>query len=231
MLFKLFPNGLPSESLREDLSLLLNVPSADQEIIERWFREEGTSLDFDEERFRSLVAESSLLPDQFNRIGSALRFLLEAWYRQGVPFDDILADLVLLGFSDNEAETLGAVLGRLKPYGQPVFQRRMFQFTKGVGLPSVEDFNLICELRPVFEDYTYPPNVGSKMVHYSKMIGVFPIVVVEILMSDSKRVAVQLSEQEFMDWREAMNRVSIQMAVMKERLKFAPTDTKGVLDQ
>jgi hypothetical protein len=85
---------------------------------------------------------------------------------------------------------------------------------------TAQDFNLFCELRPVFEDYAYPPDSQPDAARYTKLIEIMPLIVLQVLTNDEHKFAVQMNEQQFADLTEATARVSAQLEIIKSRVKI-----------
>jgi hypothetical protein len=135
MLFKLFPTSSPPASLREDLILFLNLSTADSNVVQSWFWDRKGKLDFDEEAFKRRVSESSLPPDQFDRVVGAVRTLIESWYRYSLTIEDVITDLSLLGLSDEEVRKLSPWLQSVAQYsGRDLFRSGMWEFNRSIGL-------------------------------------------------------------------------------------------------
>jgi hypothetical protein len=224
MEFKMFPVESVPPSLRDDLAAFADLGEADRGIIEIWLKGVG-GVEDDDERFRSYVRLSGLLPDDFVRISGAVRFVLEAWYRSRVELKDVLADLVLLGLGSEQVEEIQKVFRRLEGTRAALSHAGMLDFVQAVGLPSVEDINIICECRPVFGAHAYPPSPTPDRDRYTTIVGITPLIIFEVRTNDytnrQQRTAFQLTEQEFVKLRDSMTRAMEQLRVMKERLQLS----------
>jgi hypothetical protein len=224
MEFKMFPADSVPASLKDDLVAFVNLGDADRRVIEDWLKGVGGAKD-DSERFRSCVRLSGLLPDDFARVAGAVRFVLEAWYRQRIELKDVLADLVLLGLEAAQVEQIERVFRRLEGSRVALSHAGMFDFVQAVGLPSVEDINIICECRPVFGGHAYPPSSTPDRDRYTTIVGIMPLVIFEVRTNDytnrQRRTAFQLTEQEFVKLRDSMTRAMEQLEVMKDHLQLS----------
>jgi len=116
MEFRLFPGEDVPESLRDDLATFSKLTETDRRVVEDYLRGFGPAEDKDE-RYHEFVHRSGLPPDDFDRITGAIRFVLEAWYRQKLELSDVLEDLTLLGL-EGEIKNLLEPLERLEGAGE-----------------------------------------------------------------------------------------------------------------
>ena len=141
-------------------------------MLANWFL---TTNDFDSEQASPAVAASTLLPEQFTESADVLKYILESWYMYGLQLPEIQRDLLLLNCPRERIERLGSLLERLRPARDRVYRDYMRFDHENAVLPTLNDINVVCDLRPVFEDTVYPipealPVRHTKLLGYSYMV-------------------------------------------------------------
>src|SRR5579863_4532872 len=101
MEYKIFgPGGSPPDQLQRQVKAFLALDERQRKTIADLFLQS----DFDpyERITPSIVASSSLLPEQFADVVELIRFLLFSWCEYHLQLADIERDLLLLGYSPDK---------------------------------------------------------------------------------------------------------------------------------
>ncbi|MGA3075662.1 MAG: hypothetical protein ABSG56_18410 [Bryobacteraceae bacterium] len=216
--FKLFgPGGSPSNHFQKGLRILFDLDDEAWEVLAKWFL---TSTDFDSEEAASspAIAASALLPEQFSESVDILKYILESWYMYGLQVPEIQRDLLLLNCPRKRIERLGSLLERLRPARDRVYRDYMRFDHENAVLPTLEDVNVVCDLRPVFEDTVYPIPEASPVRH-TRLLGYSYLVLMELFTEDfggrTQRLGFQMNEATLADFQAALQRAREQLDILK----------------
>ena len=218
MEFKLFgPGGSPSSHFQRDLKTLLDLDDEAWGMLADWFL---TTTDFDSEQASPALAASALLPVQFNQSADVLKYILESWYMYGLQLPEIQRDLLLLNCPRDRIERLGSLLERLRPVRDRVYREYMRFDHENAVLPTLEDVDVVCDLRPVFEDTVFPiPE--AKLVRHTKLLGYSYMVLADLSTEDpdgrKRRMAFQMTEATLADLQTTLQRAKEQLDILKAR--------------
>jgi hypothetical protein len=99
-----------------------------------------------------------------------------------------------------------------------------------VALPTIDDINVVCELRPLFGDPAY--EASPMGADYDKLLGFTEVVLLEIVGSNSNggefHSTYQMTEREFDHLLEGLRRARRQFEIMKNwKETFEKSKTKG----
>src|ERR1035438_7136357 len=183
MELKVFGANGPPDDFANDLKTLLALEASAWDIVGKWFLT-TTSFDTEESISAPAIAGSSLLPEQFRQCVRALQCLLESWHASGLQLPDLQRDLLVLGVATTqEIDRLGVLLERLAPVRRRVYTHFMRYEHENAVLPTLEDIDVVCDVRPIFEDYVYPIPVKSSVSH-KNLLGFSYMVLVELFAED-----------------------------------------------
>jgi hypothetical protein len=101
----------------------------------------------------------------------------------GLQLPEIQRDLLLLNCPRERIERLGSLLERLRPARDRVYRDYMRFDHENAVLPTLEDINVVCDLRPVFEDTVYPIPEALPVRH-TKLLGYSYMVLMEVFTED-----------------------------------------------
>jgi hypothetical protein len=218
--YKIFgPNGTPTEEFRTQLRSLLALDEIQRKTIAQIF----LRGDFDPFRrtVPPAVAASSLLPEQFTEAADLIGFLLASWREHDLDLGDIERDLLLLGCTQSEIVAMVELLKSLSQIREGVWAKRYTWVQQADGLPTMDNVNIICDARAVFGGF--PEGAEQVRESYKTLLGLTPIVILEIISSDNygrrERSAFQMNDEQFEWFRKAMNRAHEQLTILKERIK------------
>lgn len=188
-------------------------------MIEKWFLTTD-SLEADEAISSAAFVGSSMTPEDAGESIEVLKFVLEAWFLRKLDLGTIQRDLMLVGRERDEIERLGALLKRLEPLKEKAWGSYMRSEAENAVLPTLEDIDLVCDLRPVFEDYVYPlPDTETGQ--HKKLLGFVYMVLAELQTEDSmgrkQRLALQMTEHGLSDLEAAIRRAKDQLDILKAR--------------
>jgi hypothetical protein len=229
MELKLFgPGGSPSKHFQRDLKVLLDLDDEAWDLLVNWFLTTG---DFDDEHGASspAITASALLPEQFSQSADVLKYILESWHMYGLQLQEIQRDLLLLNCPRERIERLGSLLERLGPVRDRVYCDYMRFDHENAVLPTLEDLNVVCDLRPVFEDTVYPIPEAIQVRH-TKLLGYSYMVLMEIFTEDfggrTQRFGFQMNEATLADFQAALQRAREQLDILKASTSAISTEAQ-----
>ena len=152
MELKVLGPGDPPDDFADNLKTLLSSQPPAWDALARWFLTTD-SFDVDDAAASPVAIASPLAPAQYRNCVTVLQYLLEAWHQTNKPLSDPQQDLLVLGLAAAEVDRLGTLLKRLEPVKQGVYASFMRCEHENAILPTLEDIDVICDIRPVFEDY------------------------------------------------------------------------------
>jgi hypothetical protein len=215
------PGGFPDDHFRKGVRTLLAAGDNDWEGIEKWFLTTRTFEPDDAVSSPSLNT-SGLPPDQIIESVETVQYILEAWHLRGLEFEQVQRDLIILGLSQDEIDRLSGLLQRLGPIRGQAYAHYMLIEHQNFVLPTLEDFDVVCDVRPVFEDFVYPPSQTHTTQH-TKILDFTYMVLVELVTEDSdgekKKLAFQMSEDALGEFEGAIKRAHQQLDILKEKTR------------
>jgi hypothetical protein len=226
MEFKILGTNGPSDELADDLKVLFSLDPPAWEGLAKWFLT-TESFDLEEAAGSSTISASPLSPEQFRRCAGGILRLLEAWHASRLQLPDLQHDLLVLGFSTNEIDRLGSLLERLRPVKARAYTDFMRFEHENAVLPTLEDIDVVCDIRPIFEDYVYPiPE--KRTVSHTKLLGFSYIVLMELLAEDfegkTSKLSFQMTERTLADFQAALQRVREQLDILKASTNALSTE-------
>lgn len=231
MEFKIFgPDQRPPDGFKDDLGAFLRLDDQERDVIADWFLS-TRSYELYEPSLPPAVVVSTLLPEQFRQTAGVIRQLLNSWQRFGLELRDIERDLLLMGFGPEHLSVLSAFLVRLSPIKERLWLDGIEGFQHAVGLPTIDDVNIVWNARPLFggSPYYYFAVEGDEAC-YRTFLGLTYLATMEIIASDDygqrQRTAIQLNEDDFQRLLLGMKRAGEQLSILKERTKTVTPDAK-----
>jgi len=227
--YKIFgPSQRPSDDFKGDLEAFFRLDDQQRDAIANWFLS-ARSYKLYTPEVPPIIAASTLLPEQFWQTADVVRQLLDSWQRYGLELLDIERDLLLLGFGQEQLGILSSLLVRLASIKERVWLDNLEGFQHLVGLPTIDDVNIVWNARPLFGGDPYYYAVDGDDA-YRRLFGLTYLATVEIITSDNygqkQRTAIQLNEEGFERLLLAMKRASEQLGILKERTKAVVPDAK-----
>ncbi|SPF47110.1 hypothetical protein SBA4_3630031 [Candidatus Sulfopaludibacter sp. SbA4] len=233
MEYKIFgPSQQPPydfDDFKDDLEAFFRLDEQQRDAIANWFLA-ARSYNLYEPEFPSIIAASTLLPEQFRQTADVVRHLLNSWQRYGLELQDIERDLLLLGFGQEELAILSNLLARLASIKERVWLDEVKDVQHDVGLPTIDDVNIVWDARPLFGSAAYDHYAVDGDDLYRRFFGLTYLATVEITTADNygqtQRTAIHLTEEDFERLLRAMKRANEQLAILKERTNAVVPDTK-----
>jgi hypothetical protein len=218
--YKIFgPRGTPYGRFDDQLKMFLKLDLAQQRAIAEAFLQ--NAFDNFGRPLQQLVAASSILPEQFSEAADLVRYLLYSWREYDLHLSDIEEDLLLLGCHESDIKTIIEFLETLSSVRDGVWSKNYERVQQLDGLPTMDNINILCDARAVFGGF--PDAAEQAGRGYKTLLGLKPIIIMEILSSDNygrrQRTAFQMSEKEFESFRRIITRAQEQLAIMKERIE------------
>lgn len=229
--YKLFRSESPGDAFITQLQAFCGLDGVQRDALAVWF--ESTS-DFDTytPEVPQVILASTLLPDQFRKVAAPIRFILDAWQQHSLEIADIERDLLLCGLSAEEIQLVTGFLERLAPLKKRVWIDGLEGTAQVVGLPTIDDANIVWDARAVFGGLTYyyfPRDANDAT--YKQCLGVTCMAIMELLVSDSngskERLAIQMNEATFKMFLRAMNRADEQLASLKALIRPMTVEQQG----
>ncbi len=228
MELKVLGPGEPPDDFADNLKTLLSAQPPVWDALARWFLSTD-SFDVDDAVSSPAVISGPMAPAQFTNCVDVIRYLLESWRETGKQLSDLQQDLLILGLGAAEVDQLGTLLKRLEPIKDRVYASFMRFEHENAILPTLEDIDVVCDIRPVFEDYVYPLR-ENRAVDYTKLLGFSYMVLMELLTEDiegkTRKIAFQMSENTLADFQIALKRASEQLDILKARTRDLQTSQR-----
>ena len=200
----------PGDDFTPELQAFCALEDAQREALAAWF--ESTS-DFDTyaTELPAGIVASALLPDQFRKTAAPIRFLLNAWQQHSLEIIDIERDLLLCGLNSEQIGLVISFLERLAPIKERVWIDGLEGTAQIVGLPTIDDVNIVWDARAVFGGPSYYHfRSDAAETTYKRCVGLTCVAIVEFMISDAsglkERCAMQMNETTFLNLLRAMNR-------------------------
>ena len=229
MEYKILGSGRqPRDDFKDDLVAFCRLDEEQRNTIVEWFLSSDTH-ELYEPHLPPIITASTLLPEQFRQAAGVIKDLLYAWQAQGLEIQDVERDLLLLGCDAEQISTFLGVLGRLSSIKEQVWVGERKRFERLVGLPTIDDVNIVWNARPAFGGDGYFYYEGDRNeASYDRFLGLVYLATMEISASDSngnkQRIAVQLDERVFEMLSRGMKRAGDQLKVLKTCTQAASAD-------
>jgi hypothetical protein len=227
MEFKLFgPGGYPSSRFKAGLSGLFALDDAAWDTLANWFLTAET-LDVNKGLSSPTIVAGSIRPEEFEEAAEVVLYMLQAWHAQGLQINELQRDLMLLGYHREQIERLTALLNRVSKIKVDAHQHLMREYHETATVPMLQDIDLICDIRPIFEHYNYPPEESGKLSH-TKLLGFSCVVLAELEAVDRNGKAhtfsFQMTEERLIQLQNALKSVAEQMDILKTKTNAMDTE-------
>lgn len=213
----------PAEDFKNDLATFFRLDDEQRNTLERWFLS-AESFDLYAPELPAIIAESTLLPEQFRQAAGAIRSLLSGWCSRELDLLDIERDLLLLGCDAAQVSMLSQMLTRLSPIKEHVWIEVRKDAERVTGLPTIDDFSIVWNVRPVFAaDAVYFYESDRFESSYDRLLDTVYLATIEMSASDSngnkQTIALQVDERTFENLARAMNRATKQLNALKASVR------------
>jgi hypothetical protein len=232
MEYKIFgAGGSPGDGFTPDLQAFCRLDEVQREALAIWF-ESTSDYDTYTPELPPSIVRSSLLPEQFRKTAAPILYLLDSWHRRSLEIADIERDLLLLGLNQKQIALTTSFLLRLSPVKERVWLDGLEGTAQNVGLPTLDDANIVWDARPFFGGPSYYHFGGdADQAMYKHCLGLTCMAIVELMISDrngtKQRIAVQMNENVFKMFLRAVNRADDQLGSLKAFIKPLTVDAKG----
>lgn len=220
MQLKLFGSTGPTPAFRRDFGLLTRLDDRELELLASWFSDAPNVVTPSENELVSLAAEFQLNPEELGRAIAVIRFILNSWRELDLSLEDVNRDLeTIFGHDHAIRARIHQLLGRLADSRDRVHRAVLRRAHETSGLATIDDVTLLWDIRPVFGDFTYPPEANAAAV--TELLDYTYVLILEFEASHadgkSETTSVQLSEDEFLRLAQAIDRAKQQLEVLKMR--------------
>jgi len=213
------PAGI-EDQIRTDIDLLLKVPQGDLEKLCDWLAATPKPIPLAWSDIAEIVQFLSLEPREANRVLTVLRYLLTNSRAFRLTSDGVRTDIEAAGYKHDEAERVIALLTKLEGVKERVYRSAMRRGYEIKGLPTLDDVNMMWDIRPMFEEFAYDRDPEGQS--YEKFVGHTNVLILELLASretnEQVSVTFQLSEDEFDKLSRAIDRAKRQLEIAKREM-------------
>lgn len=221
----------PTDEFISQLQAFCDLDDIQRQALAVWFETTSDFETYTPELPPNILA-STLLPDQFRKTAAPIRFLLNAWQQQSLEIVDIERDLLLCGLNPKQIELVTVFLQRLSAVKERVWIDALEGTAQVVGLPTIDDANIVWDARAVFGGPSYYYfGADAAETTYNQCFGLTCVAIVEFMVSDTsgskERFAVQMNETSFKNLLRAMNRADDQLKSLNALIKPMKEVQKG----
>jgi hypothetical protein len=233
VVYKSFGSRFPSDEFKQALAEFCDLEEDQREAIEEWFKSTRDYNLYTADPPPGIAA-STVLPEQFIKCARPILHLLNNWQRFGTDLEDIERDLLVMGFTGAQLETVSKSLARLSVIKERVWIDGLEGNAQVAGLPTIDDANIIWDARPVFGGPTFfYYSSDSDAESYKKCFGFTCMAILEIISSGvegsvPERTSIQMNEETFKRLLSAMKRADDQLEALKGMVKLVSPPDKHV---
>jgi hypothetical protein len=207
------------QGTREDLDLLLSLEDRKLERFVDWFSKSTRLFPVNWSEIDDLVDGTSLDPQSANRVLAVLRFLLINWKAYELSLDEISTDLESAGYKPEQIRKAVNFLKTVEGIRDRVYVTSLRRSYEVYGPPTIDDVNLMWDVRPVFQAPIYDTDPDAK--GYDKLVSHTNVLILEIVSSAEKGIqkssVFQLSEDDFARLSDAFDKAKNQLEIVKKR--------------
>jgi hypothetical protein len=169
--------------------------------------------------WKQLRSETELDLQILSRVVPVIRYLLSAWQATGFSLEGVLADLKVSGVPEAKADRCRLLLAPLERAKDKFFVQSLKNRVELMGGPTLDNLNLIWDLRPLFYPSAFP--VDSSDDDGTEWVGHTFLLQMEISASrrdgQQESTTLQLSVRDFERFERAMVRARQQLDVLRVR--------------
>lgn len=217
MQLRLFGSTGPTPAFKRDFQLLARLSDPELESLSKWFANAQNSVSPGDAELSALSVDFSVNPEELGRVIALLRFVLNSWRELEISVEDISKDLTTLGYDSSTVQKIARLLVSLEGSRDRVHRAVLRRAYETSGLPTIDDVNLVWDIRPVFGDFTYSPE--SRPGAVLELLDYVYVLILEFEASradgKSETSSLQLSEEEFTKLADALARAKQQLDVLK----------------
>src|SRR5947207_5575811 len=123
--------------MRQDFDVFFSMTVADKDKFASWLSETSRPIPLSWSEIEQLADGTSLNPGAADRVLVLLRFLLTNWKTSDLSLEEIEADLVSTGFSQEQAHQVTEFLPKLKDVRDRVYRSSLKRSYEIYGLPTI----------------------------------------------------------------------------------------------
>jgi hypothetical protein len=211
------------DSLKNDLELLLGLTDQQRSALISWLRKNGGHAQLSWAELNSLSHRLERDSGEVARAVFFARFVLSNWESSNLGIEDLKADFKNLEVSENDLPKAAAFFSELSEVRKAVQAGYLEGIYEKLGLPTIDDINLIWDLRPVFKEFAYSSDESDD---YAQLLRHSFILIIEIISTktdgNNETASYQLSVAEFENFVQGIERARAQLAALKKVYAQAP---------
>jgi len=218
---KLFGGGRATSSqFADDLRLLLNLDSQKRAGFARLFQDMPNLYPNSTADLAPLASELQMDRNELGRMIAMTRFVLHRWSISDLSEADLRTDFLETKFEESESEVLVEFFRSVAGTRDKVRRAALKRAYEQLGLPTVDDINLVWDIRPMFEEAAY--TLSPKANEYETLVGKAYVLLFEVSASRTDGLkeskTFQLTEDDFERLFIAFQRVRRQLEIVKQKV-------------
>jgi len=217
---KIFGAGGIEDQARKDIDELLSVPQEDLGRIVRWIVDSKDPIPFTWCDIQQIVEGTSLQPRVVDRVLVLIRSLLANWRTYGLTLEDIKRDLAAFGYKKDQVDRVVNLLAQVENAKERVYRAGLKRSYELTALPTIDDINIVWDLRPIFEEFAYDTEPLDNA--YENLVTNTYVLLFEIFASRKnglrQSATYQLSEDDFERLCKAFEKARRQLEIIKKKV-------------
>jgi hypothetical protein len=211
------------ESLKNDMELLLGLTDRQRSAIIGWLRENGGQSQLSLAELNLLSQKVELDSGDVARAVFFAKFVLSNWESSNLGVAELETDFKSLQVSESDLPKAIAFFSELTDTRKDVQAGYLEGIYEKLGLPTIDDINLLWDIRPVFKGFAYSENENGD---YAKLLRHSLILIVEIISTrtdgNNETAAYQFSVTEFENFVQGIKKAQNQLAVLQKAYAQPP---------
>jgi hypothetical protein len=204
------------ESLRNGLDELLTLSDASLSRLGSVLSDPGSTIPRSFSELKRLSAQTEIEFKVLYRTMPAIRYLLAAWRKAALSLEEMFDDLRANGFSEEKAERSRLLLSSLEAVKEKYFVHSLVTRVELVGAPTVDDLNLVWDVRSIFAEASERDDESE-----TEWVGSTYVLLMEISASrrdgQQESTTIQFSEQDFEQFERVVGRARRQLEMLKTK--------------
>jgi hypothetical protein len=211
------------DSLKNDLDLLLGLTDQQRTAIVSWLRKNGGHSQLSWAELNSLSHTLGLDSGEVARAVFFAKFVLSNWESSNLGIEELEADFKSLKVNESDLPKAAAFFSELSDTRKDVQAGYLEAIYEKLGLPTIDDINLLWDIRPVFKEFAYSQNENDD---YAKLLRHSFILIVEIISTrtdgNNETAAYQFSVAEFENFVQGIKRAQDQLGALQKAYAQPP---------
>ncbi len=211
------------ESLKRDLGLLLGWTDQQRSTIISWLRKTGGHSQVSWAELNSLSRMLGLDSGEVSRVVFFARFVLSNWESSNLGIEELKADFRSLEVSETELSEVAAFFSELNDVRKAVQAGYLEGIYENLGLPTIDDINLIWDIRPVFKEFAYLQGENkdkNENEDYTKVLRHSFMLIMELISTrtdgNNETATFQFSVAEFENFVQGIQKAQKQLAALQK---------------